>query len=114
MSDPTVLAEHIRATWFGSDLPEASLLKLGGMAREYEAPARTRLLREGDETDELSILVEGRIALTGSPDEFRQHDRDPILRHFVAASRLDLPTGESIPPPPLRPSHPGRSSSDPS
>jgi phospholipid/cholesterol/gamma-HCH transport system ATP-binding protein len=60
-------------------------------------------------SDRLAFLHEGRIALTGSPDEFRQHDRDPILRHFVAASRLDLPTGESVPPPPLRPSQPGRS-----
>lgn len=53
-------------------------------------------------SDRLAFLHEGRIALTGSPDEFRQHDDDPILRHFVAASRLDLPTGESVPPPPLR------------
>ena len=61
MSDPAVLADHIRATWFGSDLPDASLLRLGAMAREYESPARTRLLREGDDTKELSILVDGRI-----------------------------------------------------
>ncbi len=53
-------------------------------------------------SDRLAFLHEGRIALSGSPDEFRRHDDDPILRHFVAASRLDLPTGESIPPPPLR------------
>jgi CRP/FNR family cyclic AMP-dependent transcriptional regulator len=64
MSDPAVLAEHLRATWFGSDLPASSLERMGAMAREYEAPARTRLLREGDSTDELGILVEGRIALT--------------------------------------------------
>ncbi len=64
MSDPSVLADHIRATWFGSDLSDASLERLGAMAREYESPARTRLLREGDDTKELSILVEGRIALT--------------------------------------------------
>jgi CRP/FNR family transcriptional regulator, cyclic AMP receptor protein len=64
MSDPDVLAEHIRATWFGSDLVDSSLQRMGAMAREYEAPARTRLLREGDSTDELSILVDGRIALT--------------------------------------------------
>ncbi len=64
MSDPAELAEHIRATWFGSDLSEASLQRLGTMAREYESPARTRLLREGDDTTELSILVDGRIALT--------------------------------------------------
>jgi CRP-like cAMP-binding protein len=64
MSDPTVLAERIGATWFGSDLRDACLQRLGSMAREYESPARTRLLREGDETKELSILVDGRIALT--------------------------------------------------
>ena len=64
MSDPAVLADHIRATWFGSDLSEPSLERLGTMAREYESPARTRLLREGDDTNELSILVDGRIALT--------------------------------------------------
>jgi CRP/FNR family transcriptional regulator, cyclic AMP receptor protein len=64
MSDPTELADHIRATWFGSDLPDVSLQRMGMMAREYEAPARTRLLREGDYTAELSILVTGRIALT--------------------------------------------------
>ncbi len=32
--------------------------------RRYEAPARARLLREGDETRELSVLVDGRVALT--------------------------------------------------
>ena len=62
--DPAELAEHIRATWFGSDLTDASLEQLAAMAREYESPARTRLLREGDDTKELSILVDGRIALT--------------------------------------------------
>ena len=64
MSDPAVLAAGIRATWFGSDLPESSIERLATMAREYETPARARLLREGDDTKELSILVEGRIALT--------------------------------------------------
>ena len=64
MSDPAELAEHIRATWVGSDLTDASLEQLAAMAREYESPARTRLLREGDDTKELSILVDGRIALT--------------------------------------------------
>ena len=64
MCDPAELGEHIRATWFGSDLTDASLEQLAAMAREYESPARTRLLREGDDTKELSILVDGRIALT--------------------------------------------------
>ena len=64
MSDPLALAEHIAATWFGADLPESSIGRLAAMAREYESPARARLLREGDDTEELSILVAGRIALT--------------------------------------------------
>lgn len=64
MSDPAALADGIRATWFGADLPAASVERLAAMAREYETPARARLLREGDETKELSILVGGRIALT--------------------------------------------------
>jgi CRP-like cAMP-binding protein len=64
MSDPAILADGIRATWFGAELLDASVEKLAAMAREYETPARTRLLREGDETRELSILVDGRIALT--------------------------------------------------
>jgi CRP-like cAMP-binding protein len=64
MSDPALLADGIRATWFGAELLDASVEKLASMAREYETPARTRLLREGDETKELSILVDGRIALT--------------------------------------------------
>ena len=64
MSDPEVLIAGIRATWFGSDMSDESLARLASMAREYETPARARLLREGDETKELSILVDGRIALT--------------------------------------------------
>jgi len=58
------LAPRIAATWFGTGLSEASLERLAGVAREYESPARARLLREGDETKELSVLVEGRLALT--------------------------------------------------
>ena len=64
MTDPAALAAGIRATWFGADLSDDCLDRLASMAREYETPARTRLLREGDETRELSILADGRIALT--------------------------------------------------
>ena len=64
MSDPSELAAAIRATWFGADLSDDCLERLAQIAREYETPARTRLLREGDDTKELSILVDGRIALT--------------------------------------------------
>ena len=64
MTDTATLVSQLDATWFGSGLSADSLERLAGMAREYEAPARARLLREGDETKELSVLVEGRVALT--------------------------------------------------
>ena len=62
--DLAPLASRIAATWFGSGLSEGSLERLAGMAREYESPVDVRLLREGEETKELSVLVEGRVALT--------------------------------------------------
>ncbi len=64
MTDFATLVSGISGTWFGSGLSEGSIERLAGMAREYESPARARLLREGDETKELSVLVDGRVALT--------------------------------------------------
>ena len=62
--DQAPLDSQIGATWFATGLSQSSLERLARMAREYEAPADVRLLREGDETKELSLLVEGRVALT--------------------------------------------------
>jgi CRP-like cAMP-binding protein len=64
MTDLAALVTEIDATWFGSGLSEANKERLAGMARQYEAPANTRLLREGDEIHELSVLIGGRVALT--------------------------------------------------
>jgi CRP-like cAMP-binding protein len=64
MTELATLVSEIEGTWFGSGLSGSIKERLAGMAREYEAPARTRLLREGDETRELSVLIEGRVALT--------------------------------------------------
>jgi CRP/FNR family cyclic AMP-dependent transcriptional regulator len=64
MTDLATLVSEIDDTWFGSGLSKGIKERLAGMAREYEAPARARLLREGDDTRELSVLVEGRVALT--------------------------------------------------
>lgn len=64
MTDQAALASRIEATWFGSGLADSSRQRLAEIAREYESPARARLLREGDETRELSVLIEGRVALT--------------------------------------------------
>jgi CRP/FNR family cyclic AMP-dependent transcriptional regulator len=64
MTDLSRLVPEIDATWFGSGLSRGVKERLSGMAREYEAPAGTRLLREGDDTTELTVLIEGRVALT--------------------------------------------------
>lgn len=64
MTDIDTLVSQIDATWFGSGLSASALERLAGTAREYEAPSRARLLREGDETKELSVLITGRVALT--------------------------------------------------
>jgi CRP/FNR family transcriptional regulator, cyclic AMP receptor protein len=64
MSDRETLARAIDATWFGAGLSKGVVERLAGMARLYEAPARARLLREGEDTRELSVLVEGRVALS--------------------------------------------------
>ena len=64
MTDLATLVSEIDATWFGSGLSRGIKERLAGMASEYEAPAGARLLREGDDTQELSVLVEGRVALT--------------------------------------------------
>jgi len=84
MSDPAVLAEHIRATWFGSDLPQASLERLGMLAREYEAPARTRLLREGDSVSSIAV----RIDRTRSDALFRQLKLHPRVATVASKTAM--------------------------
>jgi CRP-like cAMP-binding protein len=64
MTDLDALVMAIDATWFGAGLSRGVKERLAGMARLYEAPARARLLREGEDTRELSVLVEGRVALS--------------------------------------------------
>jgi CRP-like cAMP-binding protein len=64
MTDLGVLVSELEATWFGSGLSRGVRERLAGMARRYEAPAGTRLLREGEDTKELSVLVAGRVALS--------------------------------------------------
>lgn len=64
MTDTAALVALIDGTWFGAGLSGATVERLAKNAREYEAPARARLLREGEPTKELSVLIEGRVALT--------------------------------------------------
>jgi len=64
MTDLAALVAEIDATWFGAGLSRGVKERLASLARTYEAPAGTRLLKEGDDTAELSVLVQGRVALT--------------------------------------------------
>lgn len=64
MTDPADLVTLLAETWFAAQVPDPVCQRLAAMARRYDAPARHRLLREGDETRELSVLVSGRVALT--------------------------------------------------
>jgi CRP/FNR family transcriptional regulator, cyclic AMP receptor protein len=64
MTDLAALVAEIDATWFGAGLSRGVKERLASLARTYEAPAGARLLREGDDTAELSVLVQGRVALT--------------------------------------------------
>jgi CRP-like cAMP-binding protein len=56
------LASTIGA-WLHTSLSPASLTRLEWTAREYEAGVGEELLREGGETQELSLLAHGRVAL---------------------------------------------------
>lgn len=58
------LVSRIDATWFGAGLDGASQARLATFAREYEAVAGTKLLREGEEARELSVLLHGRVSLS--------------------------------------------------
>ena len=64
MQQLATLASTIDATWFGAGLSPESQVRLANLARDYEAPVGARLLREGDETRELSLLIRGRVALS--------------------------------------------------
>jgi CRP/FNR family cyclic AMP-dependent transcriptional regulator len=64
MQNLETLTSTIDATWFGAGLSAATQSRLAGLAREYEAPAQARLLREGEETREFSLLIHGRVAIS--------------------------------------------------
>lgn len=57
--DPT-----IERTLAGLELEDDVRERLRGIARQYRAPTRTLLLRKGEPTEELSILVRGQATLT--------------------------------------------------
>mgnify|MGYP006316283533 CR=1 FL=1 len=50
-------------TWFGSHLPESALARLETHARPASYDAGAEILREGDPTRYLAVVVRGRVAL---------------------------------------------------
>jgi CRP-like cAMP-binding protein len=60
----STLGPTIERTLAGLDLEQDVRQRLHGMAREYVTPTRTLLLRKGEPTTELSLLVSGRATLT--------------------------------------------------
>jgi CRP/FNR family cyclic AMP-dependent transcriptional regulator len=57
------LIATIDRTWFGAGLTLEATAKLAALAHAYDAPPDAVLLREGDETRELGLVVYGRVSL---------------------------------------------------
>lgn len=59
----TDILEAIDRTWFGAALGPETQARLALLARSVDVAPGTRLLREGEPTDDLSIVLAGRVAL---------------------------------------------------
>lgn len=63
-NDPRgTLETSLRATWFGSSLDDATIARLITLARPRTAKSGEVLLVEGGRSDELGVVVAGRLAL---------------------------------------------------
>jgi CRP/FNR family cyclic AMP-dependent transcriptional regulator len=56
-------AGSLRATWFGSRLTDDALTRLEAHARVVAYEAGAEILREGDPTRDLGVVVRGRVAI---------------------------------------------------
>ena len=62
-NEQAALAASLRATWFGASLDEATIGRLSSLARRRTAKAGDILMAEGGRSDELGVVVSGRLAL---------------------------------------------------
>lgn len=53
----------LRDTWFGERLPESALARLEAHCRTVSYDAGAEILREGDPTTHLGIVIRGRVAI---------------------------------------------------
>jgi CRP/FNR family transcriptional regulator, cyclic AMP receptor protein len=58
-----VLAATLRETWFGAGLGDDTLERLAGLAVRREVAAGDIIVAEGSRSDELGVVVSGRLAL---------------------------------------------------
>jgi CRP/FNR family transcriptional regulator, cyclic AMP receptor protein len=56
-------SRSLRDTWFGAHLPEDVLDRLQALAQTASYPAGAEILREGDPTSDLGVVLSGRVAL---------------------------------------------------
>lgn len=57
------VVEALDRTWFGATLGPETQARLAGIARIEHVPAGKVLFREGEPTDDMSIVMSGRVAL---------------------------------------------------
>jgi CRP/FNR family transcriptional regulator, cyclic AMP receptor protein len=62
-SSPASLSASLRDTWFGERLPESALARLETHCRTVSYEAGAEILREGDQTTDLGIVIRGRVAI---------------------------------------------------
>lgn len=53
----------LNSTWFGAGLPAETQSRLAALGRIQPIPIGTEMIREGEITEELGILISGRVAL---------------------------------------------------
>ncbi len=63
MNDQATLVATLASTWFATGLAPAVSARLAALARPVSAPAGTVILREGEGTDLLGVVITGRVAL---------------------------------------------------
>lgn len=56
-------ARSLRDTWFGAHLPEDALARLEALGRSVSYATGAEILREGDPTSDLGVVLHGRVAV---------------------------------------------------
>lgn len=63
MQDQASLVAVLNSTWFASGFAPAIQTRLAELSRPYAAQVGTELFKEGDPSDILGIVIQGRVAL---------------------------------------------------